>query len=41
MATAADLKKGLRVSADYTGYDVATSYPSQTQARTVEILPSP
>jgi hypothetical protein len=37
-ASAADLKEGLRVAADYTGYDVAESYPSQTFARTVLIL---
>lgn len=37
-ANATDLKKGQRVSADYTGYDVAESYPSQTFARTVVIV---
>ena len=36
-----DLRKGLRVRADYTGYDVAESYPSQTGARAVTILESP
>ena len=40
-ASADDLHRGLRVSADYTGYDVAESYPSQTGARVVTILESP
>jgi hypothetical protein len=39
-ASAAELHEGLRVSADYTGYDVAESYPSQTGARVVTILGS-
>jgi hypothetical protein len=39
-ASAAELHEGLRVSADYTGYDVAESYPSQTAARVVTILGS-
>ena len=37
-AKPADLKEGQRVSADYTGNDVAMSYPSQTSARWVVIL---
>ena len=37
-ANATDLKEGQRVIGDYTGYDVAESYPSQTSARTVTIL---
>ncbi|QIN83959.1 hypothetical protein GBA63_15870 [Rubrobacter tropicus] len=40
-ASGADLQKGTKVSADYTGYDVATSYPSQTDARVVTILEFP
>lgn len=40
-SSAAELQEGLRVSADYTGYDVAESYPSQTAARVVTILGSP
>ncbi len=40
-ASTDDLRRGLRVSADYTGFDVAESYPSQTDARTVTILKSP
>ena len=39
-SSAAELREGLRVSADYTGYDVAESYPSQTAARVVTILGS-
>jgi hypothetical protein len=39
-ASAAELHEGLRVSADYTSYDVAESYPSQTAARVVTILGS-
>lgn len=39
--SATRLKKGQRVRADYTGYDVADSYPSQTDARKVVILQSP
>lgn len=39
-SSAAELHEGLRVSADYTGYDVAESYPSQTGARVVTILGS-
>ncbi len=39
-SSAAELQVGLRVSADYTGYDVAESYPSQTGARVVTILGS-
>ena len=35
---AARLKKGQKVRADYTGYNVAESYPSQTDAREVVIL---
>ena len=38
--SAAELHEGLRISADYTGYDVAESYPSQTAARAVTILGS-
>jgi len=40
-APVADLRKGLRVSADSAGYPVMESYPSQTRARAVEILDSP
>lgn len=40
-ADAADLEKERKVSADYTGYDVAESYPSQTDARTVVIMETP
>lgn len=40
-ANATDLKKGQRVSADYTGYGVAESYPSQTDARTLVIVGTP
>lgn len=40
-ANATDLKKRQRVSADYTGYDVAMSYPSQTDARAVVIMKTP
>ena len=36
--SAARLKMGQTVRADYTGYDVAESYPSQTDAREVVIL---
>jgi hypothetical protein len=39
-SSSAELHEGLRVSADYTGYDVAESYPSQTAARVVTILGS-
>ena len=39
--SAARLEKGQKVRADYTGYDVAASYPSQTDARKVVILQSP
>ena len=35
---AARLKKGQKVRADYTGYPVWASYPSQTDAREVVIL---
>ena len=37
-ASISELGKGQRVRADYTGYDVAESYPGQTTARTIEIL---
>ncbi len=35
--SATRLKKGQKVRADYTGYDVAESYPGQTDARKVVI----
>ena len=38
LANATDLKNGQTVSADYTGYEVAESYPGQTYAREVVIL---
>ena len=37
-ASAADLEKGQRVSAAYSGRPVLESYPSQTDARTIMIL---
>jgi hypothetical protein len=39
-APVADLRKGLRVSADSAGYLLMETYPSQTRARAVEILES-
>ncbi len=41
IASAADLQRGMRVRADHTGYDVAMSYPAQTDARTLRILRNP
>ena len=37
-APVAELRKGIRVSADSRGYLLMESYPSQTRARAVEIL---
>ena len=36
--SATRLKQGQKVRADYTGFDVAESYPSQTRTRKVVIL---
>ena len=36
--SATRLKEGQKARADYSGYDVAESYPSQTDARIVTIL---